>query len=208
MHLNIIATVFHYRSVVINLPSPLLIYTYICSHCDTLKCALCVSAGAFCIPVYIPYILTGRWTLGRSLCKLWLVMDYLLCSASVFSIVLISYDRFLSVTRAVSAASCASHLWCTESHQSESRDVTQKNTKLSWCLCERNVFSCECKLVWGRCFFSVSLSLCFVIISQSKWSFQNVMLKSWRALPTAALQMFTACSLQLNFWLVSLPGHW
>ncbi|KAF7668465.1 hypothetical protein LDENG_00007980 [Lucifuga dentata] len=58
--------------------------------------------GAFCIPVYIPYILTGRWTLGRGLCKLWLVMDYLLCSASVFNIVLISYDRFLSVTRAVS----------------------------------------------------------------------------------------------------------
>ncbi|XP_068197415.1 histamine H3 receptor-like [Antennarius striatus] len=58
--------------------------------------------GAFCIPVYIPYILTGRWMLGRGLCKLWLVMDYMLCSASVFNIVLISYDRFLSVTRAVS----------------------------------------------------------------------------------------------------------
>uniref|UniRef100_A0A8C6WX14 G-protein coupled receptors family 1 profile domain-containing protein n=1 Tax=Neogobius melanostomus TaxID=47308 RepID=A0A8C6WX14_9GOBI len=58
--------------------------------------------GAFCIPVYIPYTLTGRWTLGRGLCKLWLVVDYLLCSASAFNIVLISYDRFLSVTRAVS----------------------------------------------------------------------------------------------------------
>ncbi|XP_013883429.1 histamine H3 receptor [Austrofundulus limnaeus] len=57
--------------------------------------------GAFCIPVYIPYNLTGRWVLGRGLCKVWLVMDYLLCSASVFNIVLISYDRFLSVTRAV-----------------------------------------------------------------------------------------------------------
>ncbi|KAJ8278071.1 hypothetical protein GJAV_G00083500 [Gymnothorax javanicus] len=57
--------------------------------------------GAFCIPVYIPYILTGRWMLGRGLCKLWLVIDYLLCTASVFNIVLISYDRFLSVTRAV-----------------------------------------------------------------------------------------------------------
>ncbi|KAL6469447.1 hypothetical protein MHYP_G00229710 [Metynnis hypsauchen] len=56
--------------------------------------------GAFCIPVYMPYILTGRWMLGRGLCKLWLVMDYLLCTASVFNIVLISYDRFLSVTRA------------------------------------------------------------------------------------------------------------
>uniref|UniRef100_A0A8C6TRZ8 G-protein coupled receptors family 1 profile domain-containing protein n=1 Tax=Neogobius melanostomus TaxID=47308 RepID=A0A8C6TRZ8_9GOBI len=58
--------------------------------------------GAFCIPVYIPYNLTGRWMLGKELCKVWLVMDYLLCSASVFNIVLISYDRFLSVTRAVS----------------------------------------------------------------------------------------------------------
>lgn len=59
-------------------------------------------AGAFCIPLYVPYVLTGRWIFGRSLCKLWLVVDYLLCTSSVFNIVLISYDRFLSVTRAVS----------------------------------------------------------------------------------------------------------
>ncbi|XP_010291973.1 PREDICTED: histamine H3 receptor-like, partial [Phaethon lepturus] len=58
-------------------------------------------AGAFCIPLYVPYVLTGRWIFGRSLCKLWLVVDYLLCTSSVFNIVLISYDRFLSVTRAV-----------------------------------------------------------------------------------------------------------
>uniref|UniRef100_G3PMX2 G-protein coupled receptors family 1 profile domain-containing protein n=1 Tax=Gasterosteus aculeatus aculeatus TaxID=481459 RepID=G3PMX2_GASAC len=57
--------------------------------------------GAFCIPVYIPYNLTGRWMLGKGVCKVWLIMDYLLCTASVFNIVLISYDRFLSVTRAV-----------------------------------------------------------------------------------------------------------
>ncbi|XP_019936357.1 histamine H3 receptor [Paralichthys olivaceus] len=57
--------------------------------------------GAFCIPVYIPYSLMGRWMLGKGLCKVWLIMDYLLCAASVFNIVLISYDRFLSVTRAV-----------------------------------------------------------------------------------------------------------
>ncbi|KAI4896840.1 hypothetical protein NFI96_002349 [Prochilodus magdalenae] len=56
--------------------------------------------GAFCIPVYMPYILTGRWMLGRGLCKLWLVMDYLLCTASVFNIVLISYDRFLPKVKA------------------------------------------------------------------------------------------------------------
>uniref|UniRef100_A0A8C3MP36 Uncharacterized protein n=1 Tax=Geospiza parvula TaxID=87175 RepID=A0A8C3MP36_GEOPR len=60
------------------------------------------AVGVFCIPLYIPYSLTGKWHLGRGICKLWLVMDYLLCTASVFNIVLISYDRFLSVTKAVS----------------------------------------------------------------------------------------------------------
>lgn len=63
----------------------------------------CFPIGAFCIPLYVPYVLTGRWTFGRGLCKLWLVVDYLLCASSVFNIVLISYDRFLSVTRAVSS---------------------------------------------------------------------------------------------------------
>ncbi|NXW61995.1 HRH3 protein, partial [Eurystomus gularis] len=57
--------------------------------------------GGFCIPLYIPYVLTGKWRLGRRLCKLWLVVDYLVCTASVFNIVLISFDRFTSVTRAV-----------------------------------------------------------------------------------------------------------
>uniref|UniRef100_A0A8C8S3I2 Histamine H3 receptor n=1 Tax=Pelusios castaneus TaxID=367368 RepID=A0A8C8S3I2_9SAUR len=57
--------------------------------------------GAFCIPLYIPYILTGKWIFGRLLCKLWLVVDYLMCTASAFNIVLISYDRFVSVTKAV-----------------------------------------------------------------------------------------------------------
>ncbi|XP_069635294.1 histamine H3 receptor-like [Haliaeetus albicilla] len=60
------------------------------------------AVGVFCMPLYIPYSLTGKWYLGRGVCKLWLVMDYLLCTASVFNIVLISYDRFLSVTKAVS----------------------------------------------------------------------------------------------------------
>ncbi|NXP73131.1 HRH3 protein, partial [Ramphastos sulfuratus] len=58
--------------------------------------------GCFCIPLYIPYVLTGEWRLGRGLCKLWLVVDYLVCTASVFNIVLISFDRFICVTKAVS----------------------------------------------------------------------------------------------------------
>ncbi|XP_036819312.1 histamine H3 receptor isoform X2 [Oncorhynchus mykiss] len=58
--------------------------------------------GGFCIPAYIPYVITGEWRLGRGLCKIWLVVDYTLCTASVFNIVLISFDRFISVTSAVS----------------------------------------------------------------------------------------------------------
>ncbi|NXR12607.1 HRH3 protein, partial [Semnornis frantzii] len=61
-----------------------------------------VRVGCFCIPLYIPYVLTGEWRLGKGLCKLWLVVDYLVCTASVFNIVLISFDRFICVTRAVS----------------------------------------------------------------------------------------------------------
>ncbi|XP_015674446.1 histamine H3 receptor-like [Protobothrops mucrosquamatus] len=58
--------------------------------------------GGFCIPLYIPYILTDEWKFGKGLCKLWLVVDYLVCTASGFNIVLISFDRFISVTKAVS----------------------------------------------------------------------------------------------------------
>ncbi|XP_043921693.1 histamine H3 receptor-like [Protopterus annectens] len=62
-------------------------------------CDFCV--GTVSLPLYIPYVLTGRWTLGRGLCKFWLVIDYLACAASVYTIVVISYDRSLSVTKAV-----------------------------------------------------------------------------------------------------------
>ncbi|XP_056374496.1 histamine H3 receptor-like [Hyla sarda] len=57
--------------------------------------------GAVAIPLYIPYLVTGKWLLGRFLCKLWLVVDYTLCTASAFNVALISYDRFLCVTMAV-----------------------------------------------------------------------------------------------------------
>ncbi|XP_053323861.1 histamine H3 receptor-like [Spea bombifrons] len=57
--------------------------------------------GAIAIPLYVPYMLTGRWMLGRFLCKLWLVIDYTMCTASAFNVVLISFDRFLCITMAV-----------------------------------------------------------------------------------------------------------
>uniref|UniRef100_A0A6I8Q5Z8 G-protein coupled receptors family 1 profile domain-containing protein n=1 Tax=Xenopus tropicalis TaxID=8364 RepID=A0A6I8Q5Z8_XENTR len=53
--------------------------------------------GTFAIPLYVPYMLTGKWLLGKFLCKLWLIVDYTMS----FNVALISWDRFLSVTQAV-----------------------------------------------------------------------------------------------------------
>ncbi|NXJ76969.1 HRH3 protein, partial [Trogon melanurus] len=60
------------------------------------------SVGKKCMPLYIPKKMTGTWHLGRGLCKIWLVKKYLLCTASKKNIVLISYEKNLSVTKAVS----------------------------------------------------------------------------------------------------------
>ncbi|XP_077349962.1 histamine H3 receptor-like [Lithobates pipiens] len=67
-----------------------------------LNLAICdLLLGAVAIPLYIPYLLTGKWMLGAFLCKLWLVVDYTMCTASAFNVALISFDRFLCVTKAV-----------------------------------------------------------------------------------------------------------
>ncbi|KAM9307722.1 histamine H4 receptor [Gastrophryne carolinensis] len=58
--------------------------------------------GAISIPLYSPYKFTKQWTLGKTVCKLWLISDYAMSTASVYNIVLISFDRYLSVTKAVS----------------------------------------------------------------------------------------------------------
>ncbi|KAM8966895.1 histamine H3 receptor-like [Pelodytes ibericus] len=57
--------------------------------------------GAFSTPLYLMYMIPGKWMLGRFMCKLWLTIDYMMCTASAFNVVLISYDRFLAVTNAV-----------------------------------------------------------------------------------------------------------
>ncbi|XP_043921748.1 histamine H3 receptor-like [Protopterus annectens] len=59
------------------------------------------SVGVVSIPFFIPYGLCGTWMFGKELCKFWMVMDYTTCAASVFTIVIISYDRHLSVTKPV-----------------------------------------------------------------------------------------------------------
>nr|8HN8_R Chain R, Soluble cytochrome b562, Histamine H4 receptor fusion [Homo sapiens]8HOC_R Chain R, Soluble cytochrome b562, Histamine H4 receptor fusion [Homo sapiens] len=57
--------------------------------------------GVISIPLYIPHTLF-EWDFGKEICVFWLTTDYLLCTASVYNIVLISYDRYQSVSNAVS----------------------------------------------------------------------------------------------------------
>lgn len=57
--------------------------------------------GAISIPLYIPHTLFS-WHFENKICAFWLITDYLLCTASVYNIVLISYDRYQSVSNAVS----------------------------------------------------------------------------------------------------------
>lgn len=52
------------------------------------------------IPPYTPFLLYQRsWRLGDAACTIWLVLDYVVGSASVLCIVVISLDRYLLVSR-------------------------------------------------------------------------------------------------------------
>ena len=45
------------------------------------------------------FIIQQEWTMGRALCDTWLSVDYLSSNASVMNLLVISFDRFFSVTR-------------------------------------------------------------------------------------------------------------
>ncbi|KAE8598618.1 hypothetical protein XENTR_v10016878 [Xenopus tropicalis] len=58
--------------------------------------------GTVSLPLYLQsYIISGGWVLGKHVCKFWLAMDSLLCQCTIYNIALISFDRFLAVTKAV-----------------------------------------------------------------------------------------------------------
>ncbi|OCT74671.1 hypothetical protein XELAEV_18033658mg [Xenopus laevis] len=65
-----------------------------------LNLSICDFFKAVSISMYIPYKLTGKGMLGKFLCKLWIIFDFKTTIVSVKSVVLISYDRFLSVNKA------------------------------------------------------------------------------------------------------------
>ena len=63
-----------------------------------------ILVGLFIMPLSLTTELLGYWPFGSVLCDLWLSTDVLLCTASILNLVLISVDRYCSITRAVSYA--------------------------------------------------------------------------------------------------------
>lgn len=58
-----------------------------------------ITIGMISIPFMTYYSANGRWEIGWGLCQFWLSVDYLMSNASVLSLLLISFDRYFSITR-------------------------------------------------------------------------------------------------------------
>ena len=55
--------------------------------------------GVISMNLYTAYLVMGYWAMGTWACDLWLAIDYVASNASVMNLLVISFDRYFSVTR-------------------------------------------------------------------------------------------------------------
>ena len=55
--------------------------------------------GFFSMPIFFTFFEKDRWPFGSLLCDIWLSVDYTMSNASVANLLLICFDRYLSITR-------------------------------------------------------------------------------------------------------------
>lgn len=58
-----------------------------------------LAIGLISMPLFTMSTIMGHWPLGPFVCDTWLALDYLASNASVLNLLIISFDRYFSVTR-------------------------------------------------------------------------------------------------------------
>lgn len=58
-----------------------------------------LAIGLISMPLFTMSTILGHWPLGPVVCDTWLALDYLASNASVLNLLIISFDRYFSVTR-------------------------------------------------------------------------------------------------------------
>ncbi|XP_066988779.1 histamine H1 receptor-like [Macrobrachium rosenbergii] len=57
-----------------------------------------LTVGVIVMPISAAYAMMGNWKLGLPVCQFWLAADYTASTASIFNLVILSLDRYWSIT--------------------------------------------------------------------------------------------------------------